>query len=196
MNDQYDNEHTDREMLRRYPGVGMDGPLLTDDERKLRARACRGFSQRQLDLGEISAIRAFLTGNSDECPPEYAAAYRAEQERASRGGKQAYVYRLVVTYPEGSRTPDGHTAPGWEPALYRDKEWRRRLPMSQRIRLSVGGGQKFKWPRERMFLSSDKAWGRAFWLKACGAEVVILRSEPVTWLQTDLEEFAGIRSNW
>jgi hypothetical protein len=187
MNDDYDNARTDREMLERY---ASDEPLLTNEERKLRARACRGFSQRQLDMGEISAIRAFLTGNSDECPLEYREAYRAEQERAARGGRNVYVYRLVVEYPEGSRET------GWEPAFYRDKDWRRQLSLRHRIRFAAGGGMRFRWPRERMFLSSDKAWGRAHWLTACGARVTILRSEPVTWFETQLEEFAGIRSNW
>lgn len=191
MNDQYDNERTDREALDRYQARLMDGPLMTEDERRLRARACRGFSQRRLDLGEISAIRAFLTGNSDECPPEYRESYRAEQERAARGGRHVYVYRLVVEYPQGSLEQ------GWEPALYRDREWRRQLPLRERVRLSVGGGRRFSWPKERQFLSSDGAWARAWWLKACGAEVTILRSQPVTWVDAEpRESFAGIRLNW
>lgn len=188
MNDQYDNERTDRAMLDRLTRAIEDGPLITKTERKIRAAACRGFSQRRLDLGEISAIRAFLTGNSDECPPEYRESYRAAQERYGRNGKNVYVYRLVIQYPEGSREP------GWTPPLYRDPEWRRQLPLRARLRITYAA--RFRWPRERMFLTSDKAWSRAYWLKACGAQVTILRSQPVTWVETPVQEFAGISQNW
>lgn len=193
MNDDYDNELTDRDMLDRYGSMDHN-PAFTKAEERVRRVALRGWSQQGLDFGEIQEIRAFLTGNSNDCPAGWRESYYATQERFSRGGKHVYVFRLVIAYPEGSRTPDGHTTANWKPALYDDKEWRRQLPLRARMRVSLS--PKFRWPRERMFLSGDKAWSRAYWLTACGAKVTILRSEPVTWLHPATEEWAGIQSNW
>jgi hypothetical protein len=229
MNDRYDNEKTDRELSKIYPGIGLtnqeadglmeavdryagwyrkpegDDPGLAFDpeadsglpfnqkftktEEKIRRAALRGWSQRRLDFGEASDIRAFLTGNSNECPDGYHEKYRAAQERFSRNGKQVYVYRLIVVYPEGSH------APGWKPTIWGDKEFLKTLPLRVRLSMPIRPA-KFRWPRERMFMSSDSAWGRAHFLKACGAEVTVLRSQPVTWIEGSLEEFAGIKSNW
>lgn len=208
MNDDHDNAQTDREMLKRYPGIGLtdqeaDGldfardpdaapwfnEQFTKAEERVRRVALRGWSQCRLDFGQIQEIRAFLTGNSNECPPEYREKYRATRERFGRNGKQVYVYRLDITYPEGSREP------GWKPALWQDKEFVKTLPLKVRA-MMVLRPARFKWPRERMYMSSDAAWARAFFLKSCGASVTILRSQPVTWTDAPLEEFAGIQSNW
>jgi hypothetical protein len=79
------------------------------------------------------------------------------------------VYRLEIVYPEGSRVP------GWEPYAWRvmSRRQRRKLP------------PVFKWPRERQFLSSSGAYGRAALLRAFGAEVEVYASAPVTWPNLD-----------
>lgn len=83
---------------------------------------------------------------------------------------EARVYRLDITYPEGSREP-GFRPYGWEDYL-------RSLPVLKRRRLRREG---FRWPRERMFLSSSGAYERAALLRAFGADVTVLRSDPVRW---------------
>jgi hypothetical protein len=76
-------------------------------------------------------------------------------------GRVAHVYALDIIYPEGSHEP-GWRPPGWKPRL----GWRR---------------PGFRWPRERTFLSASGARRRAGYLISCGAEVMVLRSDPVTW---------------
>ena len=85
-------------------------------------------------------------------------------------GRNVRVWRLDIIYPEGSREP------GWRP--YGWESYLRSLPVLKRRRLRKAG---FSWPRERMFLSSSSAYGRACLLQAFGAEVQVLRSDPVTW---------------
>jgi hypothetical protein len=82
----------------------------------------------------------------------------------------ARVFRLDIIYPEGSREP------GWRP--YGWDSYLRSLPALKRRRLRKAG---FSWPRERMFLSSSSAYERACLLQAFGADVQVLRSDPVTW---------------
>lgn len=85
-------------------------------------------------------------------------------------GRNVRVFRLEITYPEGSRLP------GWVPERW--ESWLRSLPPLKRRRVRKAG---FRWPRERMFLSSSGAYDRAALLRAFGAEVQVLRSDPVTW---------------
>lgn len=85
-------------------------------------------------------------------------------------GRDVRVYRLEIIYPEGSRQP------GWRP--YGWDAYLKSLPVLKRRRLRKEG---FSWPRERMFLSSSSAYERAMLLQAFGAEVQVLRSDPVTW---------------
>jgi hypothetical protein len=86
----------------------------------------------------------------------------------------AHVWRLDVIYPEGSRLP-GFRPYGWEAYL-------RSLPALKRRRMRKAG---FRWPRERLFLSSSGAYERAALLRAFGADVEVYRSDPVTWPDQD-----------
>ena len=85
-------------------------------------------------------------------------------------GRNVRVFRLEIIYPEGSREP------GWQPFGW--EHYLRSLPVLKRRRLRREG---FSWPRERMFLSSSSAYERASLLQAFGADVEVLRSDPVTW---------------
>jgi hypothetical protein len=76
-----------------------------------------------------------------------------------------YVYRLVVTLPEGSDEP------GWRPEEYDD----------QYSRYQDDDETQFRWPRRRLYLSSEAAHARANLLRRWGADVKVERSEPVTW---------------
>jgi hypothetical protein len=82
------------------------------------------------------------------------------------------VYRLVITYPEGSRRP------GWRPACWSDPRFLATLTAKQRRALAR---QEFAWPRERRFLSSSGAYGRANLLRWYGAEVDVKASAPVRY---------------
>jgi hypothetical protein len=81
------------------------------------------------------------------------------------------VYRLVVTYPEGSHDADGLPVPGWEPpgwtpaAAYDPEE----------------GPAPFSWPRSRLYLSKGGAVQRANLLRSFGATVTVEASKPVGW---------------
>jgi hypothetical protein len=81
------------------------------------------------------------------------------------------VYRLHVTYPEGSHAPDGIPVAGWEPpgwqpgAAYDPEE----------------GPAPFSWPRLRLYLSRNGAEARARWFREFGATVEIEESRPVEW---------------
>jgi hypothetical protein len=83
-----------------------------------------------------------------------------------------HVYALDVVYPEGSREP------GWRPGCWSDPAYLKTLTRKQRRDLA---GAVFRWPRERMFLSSSGAYGRAGLLLWYGADVEVLPSDPVTW---------------
>jgi hypothetical protein len=86
--------------------------------------------------------------------------------------RKVYVYKLDVTYPEGSLEP------GWVPANWMDPEILARMTRRQRRRHKK---EEFRWPREHLFLSASGANERAWWLRACGATAVVRRSDPVTW---------------
>jgi hypothetical protein len=91
-------------------------------------------------------------------------------------GRAVRVYRLDIIYPEGSRES------GWRPAVWSDPEFLAKLTKVQRRELAK---TEFRWPRERMFLSSSGAYGRAGLLEFYGADVEVFASVPVTW--PDLE---------
>lgn len=80
------------------------------------------------------------------------------------------VYRLVIAYPEGSDDP------GWLPDVW--EELLSAMPRKRRRQMQQRG---FRWPRERMFLSSNAAWHRAGLLRWFGAEVEVQASQPVSW---------------
>jgi hypothetical protein len=91
--------------------------------------------------------------------------------------KQVRVYRLEVVYPEGSREP------GWRPACWsQDSAFLASLDRKQRRELKH---RQFRWPRERMFLSSSSAYGRANLLGWYGADAWVAGSLPVEWPNTD-----------
>lgn len=72
------------------------------------------------------------------------------------------VYRLDVTYPEGSRDP------GWEPPGWDGGD-------------DLSGDGEFRWPRVHPYLSKNGARARAKLLEKYGAKVAIVTSEPVQW---------------
>lgn len=77
----------------------------------------------------------------------------------------AFVYRLEVTYPPGSHTPD------WEPEDWDPPTW-------------WGDPEdyvNFRWPRVRLYLSATAARKRATLLRQFGATVDVVRSEPIEW---------------
>lgn len=83
---------------------------------------------------------------------------------------RVYVYRLDITYPEGSDDL------GWEPE---GKWWEH-----QRSGYPPGPDVEFHWPAEHLYLSSSGANKRAVMLRAWGATVTVMRSKPV--------EFPGV----
>lgn len=90
--------------------------------------------------------------------------------------RPVHIYRLDVLYPEGSRFDPEHPEdrrwdhwepPGgtWDPGYSADPEY----------------DDRFRWPAERLYLSSSAAKRRAALFEKYGAKVTIERSEPVTW---------------
>jgi len=80
------------------------------------------------------------------------------------------VYRLKVTYPEGSHDEHGLPVldwhpPGWVPDIYDPEE----------------GPQPFGWPRVRAYLSLSGAVKRANLFRSFGATVEFEASKPVEW---------------
>lgn len=86
--------------------------------------------------------------------------------------RAVYVYRIKIKYPEASHEK------GWRPALWSEPEYLATLSKADRVKLKW---KRFKWPRERRFLSSHSAYHRAWWLGQWGAQVEIQRSMPVLW---------------
>jgi hypothetical protein len=85
--------------------------------------------------------------------------------------RQCRVFRLEIEYPPGS------DAPGWVPDI-----WPEFLAgMRDRARRRELRERGFRWPRERMFLSSSSAYARAGLLIWFGATVYVEASSPVTW---------------
>jgi hypothetical protein len=93
------------------------------------------------------------------------------------GYRYVRVYRLRIRYPEGSGVP------GWRPPLWSDPDFLSSLTRAERSELKK---RTFRWPRERMFLSSSGAWNRAGLLILYGAGVEVQPSQPVLWLEDDL----------
>jgi hypothetical protein len=92
------------------------------------------------------------------------------------------VYRLDIVYPEGCRLP------GWHPARWTDPGYLATLTREQRREVRRLLRKPFKWPRERLFLSSSGAHARAWRLRFYGATVEVEGSLPVTWLNLDAGE--------
>jgi hypothetical protein len=90
-------------------------------------------------------------------------------ERATR------IYKVKVTYPEGCREP------GWHPARWTDPAYLLTCTREHRREIRALLRKPFKWPRERLFLSSSGAWNRAWLLRFYGAEAEVLGSLPVRW---------------
>jgi hypothetical protein len=88
----------------------------------------------------------------------------------------AYIYELDIIYPEGSHEP------GWRPECWSDPRFLARIGRKGRKQLAA---RVFSWPRERRFLSSSGAYGRAGLLRWYGAEVTVRRSLPVEWPGAD-----------
>lgn len=91
--------------------------------------------------------------------------------------RDVFLYRLDVTYPEGSQRP------GWEPP-----DWREGL--AEDIGRAGQGGLSgcgadwcadFTWPRRRLYVSKTAARARKRLLERFGATVTIERSLPVEW---------------
>ena len=86
--------------------------------------------------------------------------------------RRAHVYYLEILYPSGS------LAPGWRPRTWLSAENAKFLSRRHRRELRQ---RQFRWPRERMFLSSSGAYRRAAHLTWLGATVRVHRSHMVLW---------------
>lgn len=90
--------------------------------------------------------------------------------------RRVYVYRLDVSYPEGSRydpaRPDDKRWFDWQP-----EGWSH--PDSDDWNGDPDADFSFKWPVERMFLSRSAALRRVKRLEEYGAKAVIERSQEV-----------------
>jgi hypothetical protein len=106
--------------------------------------------------------------------------------------RSTYVYKVVVdSYPPGSDQP------GWKPACWSDPQQLAVMPgrpgirqlktLALRIQLAR---REFRWPRPKLFLSPGGACHRAFLLHWYGAEVRVVRSDPVTWPDPEQETTA------
>jgi hypothetical protein len=89
--------------------------------------------------------------------------------------RRVFLYRLGITYPEGSQEP-GWEPPGWREGLavdlgrgQPDDDWR------------PGYCYDFRWPRRRTYLSRAAAERQARLLERCGAKVTVVQSLPVEW---------------
>jgi hypothetical protein len=84
------------------------------------------------------------------------------------------VYRLVVTYPDGSHDADGVPVPGWQPV----DGW---MPRPHPQEGFGEGPEPFSWPKVHLYLSQRGAALRADLLRSYGAAVEIQVSKPVEW---------------
>lgn len=88
--------------------------------------------------------------------------------------RAAYLYRLVVTLPEGADEV------GWKP-----ENWEEVCEARGWIDMERETGAEFtipfSWPRRRLYMSAAAAEERAKMLREYGATVKIERSNPVTW---------------
>jgi hypothetical protein len=101
------------------------------------------------------------------------------------------IYKIRIIYPEGCREP------GWHPAVWTDPEYLATCTREQRREIRGLLKKPFKWPRERLFLSSSGAYHRCWLLRFYGAQAEALGSDPVTWpnpngaVMTREDEFAA-----
>lgn len=86
--------------------------------------------------------------------------------------RATYLYRLQVTYPEGTDWP-------WEPEGWSEFAAERGLVDED------GGAVGFYWPAERTYLSRSGAEARAEAFRRWGATVEVQRSKPVEWPQPE-----------
>jgi hypothetical protein len=84
------------------------------------------------------------------------------------------VCALKIIYPEGSH------ASGWYPPKWDDPKYLKSMPRKMR-RQVPRMKREFRWPKEKLYLSRSGANSRAWLLRAYGAEVEVLGSDPVTW---------------
>lgn len=81
--------------------------------------------------------------------------------------RATYLYRVrVIKYPEGSEVY-GWAPENWEPYIDGAD------PFADEA--------VFSWPNQRQYLSKKNADGRAELFRKYGAEVVVERSDPITW---------------
>ncbi len=95
---------------------------------------------------------------------------------------QTFVYRLDITYPPGSQNGSGYRPYHWDSIL-------QSLPRARRWRARRTG---FRWPRERLYLSSSSAYRQAGWLTFLGAAVTVRRSDPVTWTVAEMNRIENL----
>jgi len=94
-----------------------------------------------------------------------------------------YVFRLDITYPPASRMA------GWQPenwrALLGTEDWGRPEIDHAYVALltdeQIAEAHPFRWPLERLFLTRENAMARAARLRAAGALVNVVRSQPIVW---------------
>lgn len=98
------------------------------------------------------------------------------------------VHKIEIIYPEGCREP------GWHPAVWTDPEYLATCTREQRREIRRLLRKPFRWPRERLFLSSSGAYHRAGLLRFYGAQARVAASDPVTW-PSDWE-LSGDAAEW
>jgi hypothetical protein len=84
-----------------------------------------------------------------------------------------FLYRLVVTKPEGSEEP-GWAPEGWEEICEARGWW-------DPSAYGENDPPPFGWPKRRLYLSAASAEYRAGLMRDYGATVVVERSDAVTW---------------
>ena len=110
---------------------------------------------------------------------------------ARRPTRPTYVYRLKITYPPNSDSPN------WRPVL--DPELMASLSLRRRWRVRRESRRPFRWPRERQYLSAAAAHRQAWYLAACGAKVEVQRSARVEWPSAPAQQLFPeyeITQNW
>jgi hypothetical protein len=93
------------------------------------------------------------------------------------------VFRLDITYPEGSRKP------GWEPAGWESDDWDGGPPDNDAYMFCGPYDEDqerypFRWPQNRLYLSRSGATRRARALRKYGAQAEVVPSLPVEWPTT------------
>lgn len=86
-----------------------------------------------------------------------------------------YVYRLKITFPDGSMDANGFPVPGWRPKA---DVLGNPIDPEEALRLESWSGA-VKWPRVRDYLSEKGAHDRAWLFEKWGCLVEVVRSAPV-----------------